>query len=387
MVEDDGGPDAHGDLEVPRIAARSAETVPIPVEIQRLPANPPGTERWLTVRATLAHATAWADAGHLVAAGQGRLDRTAPATRPAAAAVRTARRDRLVVGAAAVDPASGRLQRLGDLQLDGPVLDVARAPTENDRGQGPRNTMAATWAAVGLNRIQNRTDSVSRDGSDRILVTGRSGPAAQRFGLRWTMTYTDLGDGLGLEVSVTPEGPWHETPHGAYRLTLPRLGLRFGLPGRYTDVEWFGRGPGESYVDFTAAALVGHYARSIDELQTPYRVPEENGNHVETRWLRVSGDGLPTLQARGAGSLFNFTVRRWTTEDLENARRPTDLRDSGRVWLNLDHAQQGLGSASCGPALPEQYRVPVEPTTFGIHLATTTNGEDPPEWGVSNPPG
>jgi beta-galactosidase len=372
VVEDDGAAIVGGDLDVPRVAARSSVTLPIAAEIRDLAPNPPGSERWLTVRAELSAATTWADAGHLVAAGQGRLDRPIGPTRLRAAgpqALPTSRTDRLSVGPAELDPASGRLVRLGDLELDGPVLDVARAPTENDRGQGPRNTMAATWAAVGLNRVQHRTDSVRRDEGGTVVVTGRSGPAAQRFGLRWTMTYTDLGGGLGLEVSVTPEGPWDETPHGAYRLTLPRLGLRFGLPGGYRSVEWFGRGPGESYVDFTAAALVGRYARSIDDLQTPYLVPEENGNHVETRWLRVTGDGLPALHARAAGSLFDFTARRWTTEDLENARRPTDLRDSGRVWLNLDHAQQGLGSASCGPALPERYRVPVEPTTFGIVLA------------------
>jgi beta-galactosidase len=226
--------------------------------------------------------------------------------------------------------------------------------------------MAAAWDAVGLDRFQHRTDSVAADDDGRVVVSGRSGPAAQAFGLRWTLTYTDLVTEVGLEVSVTPEGPWHETPHGAYRLTLPRLGLRFRLPGGYTDVEWFGRGPDESYVDFTAAALVGRYARSIDALQTPYLVPQENGNHVGTRWLVLRGDGLPTLRAHGE---VDFTARRWTTEALAAAERPHDLRDSGRVWLNLDHSQQGLGSASCGPALPERYRVPVEPTTFGVALS------------------
>ena len=125
----------------------------------------------------------------------------------------------------------------------------------------------------------------------------------------------------------------------------------------------------------------------IDDLQTPYLVPRRTGTHVETRWLRVTGDGLPPRHARTAGSLFDFSARRWTAEDLENARRPTDLHPGGRVWLNLDHAQQGLGSASCGPALPERYRVPVQPTTFGIRHAATTNGEDPPQRGVADPPG
>ena len=53
-----------------------------------------------------------------------------------------------------------------------------------------------------------------------------------------------------------------------------------------------------------------------------------------------------------------------------HARRTHDLRDSGRVWLNLDHGQQGVGSASCGPALPARYRVEPEPAAFGFVLST-----------------
>ncbi len=69
--------------------------------------------------------------------------------------------------------------------------------------------------------------------------------------------------------------------------------------------------------------------------------PEENGDHVETRWLRVTGR-LPADPARTHGGLlFDFSARRWTTEDLENARRPSDLRDSGRVWLNLATPSKG----------------------------------------------
>ena len=39
------------------------------------------------------------------------------------------------------------------------------------------------------------------------------------------------------------------------------------------------------------------------------------------------------------------------------------------VWLNIDHLQQGLGSASCGPALPDRYRIPVKPYEFGLTLS------------------
>ena len=156
---------------------------------------------------------------------------------------------------------------------------------------------------------------------------------------------------------------WRGTPIGDHDVWLPRLGLRLALPGGYARAEWFGHGPGESYVDSRAAARIGRFASTIDALQTDYPVPEENGNHTGTRWLTLDGAGLPALRVEGA---FDFTARRWTSEQLEAARHPRDLVDSGRVWLNLDHAQQGLGSASCGPALPERYRVAAEPTSFAL---------------------
>ncbi len=134
-----------------------------------------------------------------------------------------------------------------------------------------------------------------------------------------------------------------------------------------TTARWYGRGPGETYADSFEGSRIGRYAREIDELQTPYPVPQENGNHVHTRWVELSGPGLPTLRVEGR-PLLDFTARRWTSIDLERAERPHDLVDSGRVWLNLDHGQQGIGSASVGPALPERYRVPRERTTWSMRL-------------------
>ncbi|MBF4565993.1 glycoside hydrolase family 2 TIM barrel-domain containing protein [Plantibacter sp. VKM Ac-2876] len=393
QLEDDGLVVASGALTTPSVDPRSAATVDLPAEATVPtagvdPVSGAPVERWLTVRAVLAADEPWAPAGHEVAFGQARIaaDRpadptgvTAPvpaaARRPLAHANRTPGH-RITLGAGSFDARTGRLRALGDLEFDGPVLDIMRAPTENDRGQGPRNTAAASWKLTGLDRFLHRTDAVERidDGQGGGLrVSGRSAPAAHGLGLRWTFDWTDVGGALDLSVTVVPEGIWEHTPIGDHVLTLPRLGLRLGLPGSYTDATWFGRGPGESYVDSLAAARVGRFTSSVDGLQTDYPVPEENGNHVGTRWVELTGDGLPTLRAEQLQDTgFDFTARRWTSEALEEARHPQDLRDSGRVWLNLDHAQQGIGSSSCGPALPERYRVPVAETTFGVRLRTLT---------------
>ncbi|SEF83052.1 beta-galactosidase [Nonomuraea solani] len=349
-AEVDGVLEDEGTLTVPDCPARSVVRVPLPALDHGFEG-----EVWLTVEAVLAEAARWAPAGHVVAFGQARSGSGAH-RRPARAPGR------------AVFSADGRLVRLGDLELDGPVFDVWRAPTENDRGQGPRNALAADWEAVGLDRFLHRRGEIERPDGDTIVVRGRSGPATRTLGFRTTYTYRRRDDGLHLLIEADPVGDWDDTAYGHLTVSPPRMGVRFALPGGYSEVTWFGRGPGESYADSHAAARVGRYTAAIDALQTPYLVPQENGNHVETRWLELSGQGLPTLRVDGEPHL-DFTARRWTSEALRAARRPHDLTDSGRVWLNLDHAQQGIGSASCGPALPERYRLPVRRYTWSMTLS------------------
>jgi beta-galactosidase len=125
------------------------------------------------------------------------------------------------------------------------------------------------------------------------------------------------------------------------------------VPATFGEVEWFGRGPGEAYPDTNRAARVGRFRATVDELQTPYVFPQENGNRTDVRWLTLSdakGSGIQVA----AESVVNFTARRWRTQDLDDARHASELVPLDRIWLNLDLAQQGIGSASCGPeTLPE----------------------------------
>lgn len=363
-LELDGAPRGTGVLDVPAVAAGEGVTVQRPVA----PAEEPG-EWWLTVEAALKESTAWAPAGHIVAWSQGAL-----AIRPRPHAVEPGRAmlgrqpalpgGELLLGDAAFDAVTGQLTRIGQLKLDGPQLDVYRAPTENDRGQGGNNNLAAAWTAVGMDRMQHRTDRIEADG-ERLRVAGRCAAATHPHAIEYLFDWTADGTGLRLEVSVDFVGPWADTPYQHRDIVLPRLGLRLGLPGAYREVRWFGRGPGESYADSREAAAVGTFASSVDALQVGYPVPQENGNHVETRWLEASGAGLPTLRVEG-DPLFDFTARRWTSEALERARHPHDLADSGKVWLNVDQSQLGLGSAACGPSIPGQYRIPREATSWSV---------------------
>jgi beta-galactosidase len=358
-IEVDGVRIASGRLDVPPIVARESMTVPLPREATADAAG----ETWLTVSGRLREATLWADAGTELIWGQGQID-AAPAV-PAETPLSAHRS-----GSAPVRfDDRGHLHSLFGMNLDAPVLDVWRAPIENDRGQGGRNDVVSMWKATGIDRLMHRVLSVEESGRG-LRTRVRSAPATQPFALisEWAWSWDD--ETVTLRLAITPEGPWEDTPYGHHPLTLPRLGIRLGLPGDFSDATWFGPGPGEAYVDSREAARIGRWSRAIDDLQFPYEVPEENGNRIDARWLELRGAGLPGLRVEGA-PVFDFTARRWTSEALEYARHPKDLADSGRVWLNLDLGQRGIGSAACGPALPDRYALEPEGRTLEILFRRT----------------
>jgi beta-galactosidase len=311
------------------------------------------TETWLTVRATLAADTSWAAAGHEIAWGQVAVtQRRRREVRPTART--TAVGTGLRIGPAEFD-ASGTLRAIGGTTVDGPRLDLWRAPTDNDEGRHGE-PVAAEWRRIGLHRLRHRLVSLTDSGT-ALTVTTKVGPAATNLGFLAVYRWTADDDRVRLDLDVRPAGGWIAV--------LPRIGVRMAVPSGMDHVTWFGAGPGESYPDSHRAARVGQFESTVDEWQTPYVFPQENGNRSGVRWATLTGTDGSRLRIDGDPSV-NLTIRRWTSEDLDAALHTTDLRAGNKVWVNLDVAQQGLGSASCGPGvLPEHQLVPA-PCTLRV---------------------
>jgi beta-galactosidase len=141
-----------------------------------------------------------------------------------------------------------------------------------------------------------------------------------------------------------------------------------GLPARLDTVEWFGAGPGESDADTRRAARVGRYLTTVDQLQTPYVFPQENGSRSDVRWADFRAADGTGLRVEG-DPVFALTARRWTTEQLEAARHPTDLSPGDVLHVNLDLAQHGIGTASCGPGVLAPYELRAAPASFTVTFA------------------
>ena len=371
-LEVDGRPVTSAVLDLPEIPAGAEVAVPLPSDLlagkrfQHL-----AGEAWLTVSAVLAADEPWAPAGHELAWAQLQVHTAVrePERRAPRAAGRQRqsldRRDLRRIGPGRFDPRTGQLVELAGIDLEPPRLDLWRAPTDNDRGNNDPDAIAWHWRRIGLHRLRHRLLAV-RWQDDAVVVQTRVGAAASDLSIDATYRWRGTGDRLDLQLDVQPRGPWPGP--------IPRLGIRTSLPARLDQVTWFGRGPAEAYPDVSEAARVGRFARTVDQLQTPYLRPQENGSRIDVRWARITDQEGAGLLVEG-GPVFAFSARRWSTEQLDDARHPPDLRATDRVHLHLDLAQHGIGTAACGPGPLPRYALLPERRSLRLALSET----QPPE--------
>lgn len=329
-----------------------------------LPALPrTGDDAWLTITAVLAEPASFAPAGHALGSAQFPVSTKSEPNSEASSAPAlrlTQLEDGYQLGQATFD-AYGELRALFGHTVTGPRLDLWRAPTDNDRAsRRAPNRLEHRWRALGLDRLRHRTLQVTPSDGLGLTVHTHVGAAGVRAGYHVQTIWSATADELTLTVHASPVGDWP--------VVIPRIGLLMALPGRLARVAWYGRGPGEAYRDSQQAALVGRYQASIDELQTPYVFPQENGNRTDTRWLTLTDTQGRGIRISGHPT-FDFSARRWTSHDLDAATHTNELAPRDQVFLNFDHAHHGLGSASCGPGPLPQHELHAKPVTFTMRLS------------------
>jgi beta-galactosidase len=257
--------------------------------------------------------------------------------------------------------ALGHLTGIGGLDIDGPRLDLWRAPTDNDllSWHAP---LADQWRDrnAALYRLEHKVLGIEST-ADGLTVATRVGAAGAAIAMGAVYRWRLAGERLWLTVEVNPEGDWD--------FPLPRLGVRASVPKALDEITWFGGGPGEAYADTRAAARVGRFQSTAAAMQTPYVFPQENGSRIDVRWASLHGEGR-TLNVYGSPH-FAFTVRPWTSEDLEAARHQTDLVERDRLYVNLDADLHGMGSAACGPGVLPEHRLLPRATAFTLGFEVT----------------
>jgi beta-galactosidase len=368
---------AAGTLDL--VLAAGTETVVRPPSDLALP-EPGEAPVWWTVRAVQQKAgaleEAWLEPGFELGAGQLLLVAPAPLSAPSGR-VATEADGGFRAGPALFD-SWGDLRTLAGRAVHTFRVDAWRAPIDNDRTPGfwRGQSDEQRWRDVGLHLLDERKSGVDV-GEDGALEIGAriSGPAT-RSGLaaryRW-QPVTDAADAVDLILDVRPEGRWPES--------VARLGLLLALDepqAAQAGVRWSGLGPGESYADSTHAALGGAWQHTVADWQTRYTHPQENGarrgvtsavlSFADGTGLRIEADDVSVGARSQLG--VELSLRPWSDEALERAAHPHELVPDGRLWLHIDAAQHGVGSAACGPGVLPNAQLHAAP--FRMRLRFTT---------------
>jgi len=348
------------------------------VTLPPIPKHEPHEEVFLAVIFRQRTSTAWADAGYEVASIQSRLgSKPAASIATTPANIQTSElsvehtQQAYTISAAdwslAFDRATGFLsswsfneRSLLHVNSSSPLLlpDFWRAPTDNDAASDAKD-----WKRWGLDSMTSslRSISVSQTPSHITITTSsRMAPPILAWGFIVNTTY-DISQSGAIRITVNIK------PSGAAPRTVPHVGILLRLDSSLDHASWFGLGPGEAYADKKAAQRIGLWSADIDELHTPYEVPQENGNRMDTRWLRISDErgegGLKVRMVRSEGEesqekeqeqeqgLFEWTLSRYSAATLEAAKHPCDLigKEEDAVLLRLDKKMAGVGTGACGP--------------------------------------
>ena len=175
--------------------------------------------------------------------------------------------------------------------------------------------------------------------------------------------------------------------------TIPRFGMEFAMPGDYSVLEFYGKGPFENYCDRNSAAMVGHYTQRVeDQYHWGYVRPQESGTKTGLKWMKITDDN-------GAGLIIASDVR-FSASALPLSRRHIDMsitgggrrdkadqshslelkkyaceniRSKGKTYVNFDYMQMGVGCVNSWGAWPRQEYLLKGPMQFHFTISPINN--------------
>ncbi len=239
-----------------------------------------------------------------------------------------------------------------------------RAPTDNDLGNGMQN-----WAKVW------------KEATEKAVSSLNSEPKQTSKGVTFSLTYqlpNDIAQ-LTIDYVLNSNGEllvnYNFNPLNDSLPNIPRIGMYLTLPNDYTQTEWYGRGPQETYWDRKTGAKIGVYRGAIDDQFHRYARPQETGNKTDIRWMNVQSSNLILTVNSTDNKLLNGSVWPFGTAELDfvagkdggqsasglvpvASKHGADIAIGELVQWNIDLYQMGVGGdTSWGRRVHDEYSI------------------------------
>ena len=236
-----------------------------------------------------------------------------------------------------------------------------RAPTDNDLGNNmPERCLI--WKNA-HNELLLQSLDTSSIGNIKQIKTIHFHEKSQS---RLELSYSIFGNGIiKLKQTIYPSGA--DYPE------LPRFGMKVTLPSSFSDFEWFGRGPHESYWDRKASAKVDRFSGKVWDQTYKYVRPQETGNKTDVRWMSLYNGsigimvkGLPTFD--GSVHHYDYDILDYTKDSQRHGK--IDIKKGNQIDLLIDYKQMGVGGDnSWGAMTHSKYTLPMDTTIYNLEYA------------------
>jgi len=246
-----------------------------------------------------------------------------------------------------------------------------RAPTLNDEVDGwglPR------WKKAGLQHLTAKNGGLhfERLDGNTVSVNASVEYYDDKGQLQIVVNKLYLIDGEG-DVIITNRVLPMETV-----TSFPKIGVQFRMPLDYRNLTCFGKDT-ENYPDRNASGKMGLYHVDALSLFEQHVVPQDNGNHSDTRWLALTSDKSDVGLFVTMQEPFNFSMYNYTDDNLTAARRINQLNPTDFLTFNVDYKQAPIGTATCGPGVDEKYVIKNQVYEYTVMLRAFDKTQDPIE--------
>lgn len=329
-------------------------------------ANPAKTdgkgERMLSFYFKLPADSLWADRGHVLAWDQCVLskpstistigasgDGNAPDLRQTADTI-TIEAGRVTVAIDRKTAAVTSYSFAGREMLAGPLaFNFFKVPNDNQRAQDIWRHDWGPWIDA-AKRLTLKSIQAEKVGNTVTVQAVFDVPVGKDSTLH--LAYVTAPDGT-LQVDA------RYIPGTGNLYLLPRFGMATAVPKQCNQVQWYGRGPQETYCDRKTGGEIALYQSSVDQMWFPYVRAQDTGNRTDTRWFGIVDDQNRGIKIAAKDEPISFSTLPFTLDDLLAAKHPYELpnRESNAVFI--DWKLHGVGGDnSWGARTHPEYTLP-----------------------------
>lgn len=239
--------------------------------------------------------------------------------------------------------------------------DFWRAPTDNDYGAGTQRKLHA-WKNPEMKMKSFKV--VENEGKAEKGVEVVYDMPSVEATLTMTYTLTPAGELVVNEAMTVNKDAKHKPE-------LMRYGMQLVMPKAYNMLTYYGKGPGENYIDRNNGDRLGVYDAKVADQYWGYVRPQESGNKTEVRYWQVKDENGKVLEFYSFAPMECSTLN-YLASDLDdgwdkNAHQSHsgDLTPRDFSVVKLAARQRGLACVNSWGAIPlEQYRMPYQDYSF-----------------------